>query len=588
MAKFGKILLALGTKLTKIQIKKTTIIILFFCLLFTSVISVISLKIGRIYYQNYTYYCDPAIFLKENIKTYEKTLDEVNYNQIMSRINLSLQELRNNAFHPLRTIPMIFFAQNLLDSPFGGLFTSIPAILIFSFILGLTVYKRSKTLFFTITVIFLFFSAPLLIDPFWGISAFWLDLTASFYLASALISLINWHNDRKNYWLLLFSLFLNASILSRCIMAFFSFYIMFPILVYSLIKYWKSARKIFSCIIKPLLIILIIIMPISGAFVLYNFSYAYHYYTNPWDINRSLGIAMDGFFGAFIELFSYLYIIILVITGLYIMLWDIRLKHYEDFFLKLWIILTIPIFFIIILRSSGPGAKHAFLVYFPVVFFALLCPFSDRAKKTFRVHFIVKSAIIIIAGIYLSISGYINANAKSMQPSEADKNDKKLALLISDFINSFQYKENVKWACCFNEIYHFKSNLETYYRFGYLPKMQGHPIYTLVPQLWEDGYHGLTITEICDSVLYNIDDCDFVIAYHDTIHLDTLSVINNEISRYVAKKVATFLKNTPSWKPVLIIDTKKYSELIFFINEETVQKRGGNKWNGEMKYIKGY
>jgi hypothetical protein len=187
---------------------KAPIIIFFVSILLTAWLVLSCARIELQYLKHYGYFFDPASYYLHNIDLYRL------YQQSGLQAALTY-ELTHNARFPARTVPYLLIAPQKLVTNLGHMWSEVPFIWLFLWMLASTILKRTHSPMFAIASISLFCGVPYLYDPTLGIAGYWLDFTSACALGSGALCLVNYCQSRNPWWMAAFGALASAAALSR-------------------------------------------------------------------------------------------------------------------------------------------------------------------------------------------------------------------------------------------------------------------------------------------------------------------------------------------------------------------------------------
>lgn len=172
--------------------------------------AVVVISCGRMedgYLKNRTFFADPVGYIEESILLHELVVEEGRWAALGS-------ELRKG-WNPLRTVPLVLFAPNLLGEENGHLFTAAPALAIFLVLLGWMVDRGYGSLILAAAAMLFCCAVRGFYDPHWGIGAYWLDLPGGFLIGAAACCLGLSEGGKKTSWLVAFGVMGSAAVWAR-------------------------------------------------------------------------------------------------------------------------------------------------------------------------------------------------------------------------------------------------------------------------------------------------------------------------------------------------------------------------------------
>jgi hypothetical protein len=534
------------------------IIIFISCSCFlTFLIGYSSFVITRTYNAHYPYFLDPVGNNSRFVAIYENLKHE-------SRLGEIIQQLRTNETNPFRGFLVILLAPNLLKSAFGHMFNTIIFIFCFFFLSLYSFYKSNVNIVYSFSLILLFAMAPILISPHDGIGQFWQDLSAGFPLACAGICYYNWHLNRKLFLLVLFTIFLSLTILSRYNSVFYALLLFGPLIFYSISLHWKRTRDFFITVFIPSIAVISILILLCGYWLVKHYSYNVHYYSG----NQSFGNTGFGPLTSLIGLLSrilvdfkieYLFLIFIIL------LFSFRKNRISiaDKPLLFWFLLSFPIFWIFILGLDSMRLGKVYLIGFPLMYFAIAQIASSGGTA-----YIDKTKLAIILIGFSCVIGVFNFKDflfESKHPPYRVMCDKKaIQLRLAEAVAKLNVKDRKLYFNAFidREQDNLNLQLETYYKTGKLLDLSRNHFSSDSSFFLQRN--NKTDTNIIGNQLFGTinDSLNLIVIPKDTLLIEHL--FNNNYSRFLAKKITCFIQNNPSWKELAQLKTYHYSNISIY------------------------
>jgi hypothetical protein len=551
-----------------VQNRKSILVLLIVTFLLTSIIVTLSQSISQSYFKTHTFFWDPVMAYSRNIAFHERMQAEANLNPIASRINFAKLYFKGEPKAPIYCLPIILLSPKLLLSPWANLPVSSLMFAIFLFILGYSVFLRTKNILLPISIMFLVSAAPVLFDPKWGIASSWYDLPSGFLLVASIISFVNWHFFRKTHWLVLFSILVSLASMGRYINAAYAFIIIAPLFLYSLIIFYKSELNFIKNIVKPIGIVLGIVLLLSGYFLWYHLEFTLNYYSKmAYAISDSSYDCLKDFLIVFKMIGSiYSYnLFLLVVVGLYFVWKQYKKFQVSNFIFFLWIIISLPLFWIVIFKSLWN--YNTDLIELPIIhiLWLVLIPVDFKNKKVVKYG----SIFILSISIFFIISSYYTYSNISKNTSPLEKEEKQLTSVISKQIKDIQPQKS--WASFFAPDYSRIINCECFYNYNVFPKINKEVTFYVYSTYWKFFYKDKSVQEISKNICENIEKSDVFITFNTKVDVNIVIKPNQlddfKIAKQITNNVVDYMNNNQNWEKEEVISTIKYSNLAVYIKK---------------------
>lgn len=524
----------------------------------TAVIGIICVYIEKDYLSRNPYFYDSASYMEQSVRLYENYRLHGSYPQFVCDILTSNPVLRN--------LPFIF-APSLLENQFAHLWTALPMFACFLFFCGLLVVKKTNNMFFAVSAIACFSCFYLLFDPNTGLGAYWLDLPASFLLASSAICIYIYNNEGRMRWLILFSCLFALSILSRYIMVVYGSLLLAPLLFFGFIKKWHSSREFLKSIVYPGLIVLSIILVLAGPFVFLHFEKMLFYYSkmgyslsHPW---KDCAYNFWFFLRDNVTI-AYIILYLSMPLGSILLSNERKFLKFDDSVACFFLVGALPIFWVFVINSYNYPCQY--LVWVPFLFVS--CLFLVRSFETSRFSMFFSLALCTIS---LSVSTYVVfdkiANAK--KPVSEQK-------IINSTIALFLKEANArKWAVYFDERKQLV-NMAAYYEQGFFSigdlLLDVPTLFSIHQAYFQAHFPSMSAQEVADTVAKNaLSMLDAAVVFDNPSMVDSIK-FNNPYSRSVAKAVSLAFATSPDWENISVLETKSYYRLAFYVRKSKKQK----------------
>ena len=499
------------------QNRKSILVLLVVTILLTSIIVTLSQSISQSYFKTHTFFWDPVMAYSRNIVFYERMEVEVDLNPIASRVNFAKLYFTGEPKAPIYGLPIILFAPKLLLSPWANLPVSSLMLAVFLFILGYSIFLRTKHTLLSIASMFLVSAAPVLFDPKWGIASSWYDFPSGFLLAAAIISL------------------------------------------------YKKESHFLKNIVKPTAIVVGIVLLLASYFLLYHFEFTLNYYSKmAYAISDSVIDCFKDFLIVF-KMIGYTYSTSIFLLGIFLLyfFWIKTKKlNITNTIFFLWIVVSLPLFWIVLFKSVGNYNTN--LIELPIIHILWLGIIPGVLNNKKIVNYICILLIVVsIIGMFFSYTNYLN-NSKSV--TQIEKKEKKLTQEISNQIKHLSPEKS--WASFFAPDHSRIINCECFYNYKVFPKINKDVTFYGYSTYWKFFYKDKTVDEISQTICEGIEKSDVFITFNSKEDVNNAikpNVLDDfKTTKQITYNVVDYMKNNPNWEKQEIISTKQYSNLALY------------------------
>ncbi len=507
-------------------------------LLLTCLITFASARIEWKYIQNYPHFYDPVCYNLNNAKLW---LDV----QQHGRFAVAWTEALSNIRHPFRTVPAILLAPDLLAQPLGHLFTAMPLLFAFLFLLGTSVNAYSRSVWMAMASLCLFCSVPILFDAKLGFAAFWLDLHAALAMASAAICLLRFQASAQRKWLVAFAIFATITSLSRYSATFYLVVLALPILVLALTQHFCIKRSFLRAVLVPVLTLSALLLPVAGVFVISHYQANIHYYkTYGYAFNVTIIKSVAWTFYALVVSVSPLILTALFTLSCFSLLQAFltepkhRLNRILSFLASVWCPLSIAIFLCVIVRATD--GIHPTLYIIPLLFLPAFCAFP--AGKVLRP---IAQTILCTTILCLAISVGTRADrvnySIARRPTPFQIQQKRIDKRIAELLNASH--------ACRYAIFNTESTMPTLEAFYAAHTYPIHPskFFTVHEGYWKGWFPKASSDEVAQAVCRHLPELDLAVVQKDPADVLRNPSVDNDYSRKVATSVAEKLPLDPNW-----------------------------------------
>ena len=515
----------------------------------------LSVSLEKRYLVHHPYFFDSVSYSFYNAKLYQ-LIQEIEQDTVVR------SELSNNNRDPLRTVPLVMFSPSLLAHPFGHMATSLPALFVFVLLLAFTLYRMGGRLVSSIAGSSVAVLMPGLYSAMWGIAAYWLDLTAAFFIGAAILALLNSNRGRGLGWLALFAALASCAAFARYVSIAYLLFASLPVFVWYLVTRLREEGNWPRSVLLPILVTAGTGGLVAGPYLfthLRTVSEFYHVYG--YALGAPLATSVPATLESlkkFIGSAGILVIIVIVGTWLFKAIKDRRFNA-EGIFEPAWLALSTPIFLIFILKSA---AIHTISYAGILLLVALAIPWA-RSMNEGGVLF-KRSSLIIMLIICTGWTSFYRSEWKdAANPNQEDAESKTLQTQLADLLA--QYGRKVVWNAYFDELSWIPS-LDAFYRHGVLPLPLGQDyVFSVHESVYNGNYPGWDSAQINEALLKNANTwLNIAVVFERPEDAD--KSLPNALSRSVARYIAESVKNDPNWVKEFQIDTIRYGRLAGYAN----------------------
>jgi hypothetical protein len=546
----------------------------------TVLVGVILIWLQNIYLDTHPYFYDPVSALLRNISLHIQTMEE-------GRLSVALREWLENKRMPFRTLPIILLAPNLLGNKLGHLATSLPALLSFLIVLGLTVKKRSGSTLYAIACCLLFCAIPGLSDLKYGLGVYWFDLVAALFAGSAALCLLNSSEAKDANWLVAFSLFTAFAGLSRYIAFFYIFITCAPVALMFLIRQFRANPSIKKSLLRPIAFALIPVFLVAGYYIISGLPFNYYYYTmGGWDVAspplEALAALLKFLGGSFFGWTFTSFLVVLFVGNLLISRTQIR-DCFLELSISVWYVLVVPLFLMIL---GATIAVHATMYAVPLWFAVAVSPitFNNQVVSAVWNQRVLKflSVLILMASSLILVTVVQQKYIQALNPSPQDKAIKYLDVEVSEILANEQKQQGALVWLSFFDVRSPMPVVEAYFRFEQFIRPSrvappsrrveqlnsNEPAFAHRAQNWDARYPDIPPEELKEQVYQDtVNTINVAIIYEDPEMINDINWLNfDPRTAIVAKYMAQNISEDIRWERFASIDTERYGRLIFYRN----------------------
>ncbi len=506
----------------------------FLCVLFatsmTAWLTYASVHIESLHLANHGFFYDPATYHFQHIDLYRACIRDGAWPTL-------LHELSTNSRCLLRTVPYLLLAPSALKSVFAHLYTEVPFLWSFLLLLTFTSYWRTKSALLGILPATCFSCLPCLYNPQSGLGAFWLDLTASLSMGSAVLCLIRFAETKHARWMLLFGIFASATALSRWSAA--SYLLLYALAAVPIALIQPQFR--IGSVIKPLALALLTALP-GLVFTFYWFKECTSYYAHSgYALNSPIS---DSFAWAFrtlqLQLSPIASLILVVLTMLHLGLAFRNRTNRRVTLISVWFPAAVLLFVCVVCRAVD--AFHALFYMAPALVVSAFAPISKelaerhtKALKIFAVALIVGS-VVLISNAYDEQRRF----ASSVDPARTIR--KKADVAMAKFIAQTQAPTFIEF-----DTQTIMPHLEAFYAHGVYCL---HPHWFSVHPFHFTGlYPNKTIDQMAARNYSDVDrDVALVAVFHNPNDALAPGLFNNPYSSQVSAYISARVPKEHQWQ----------------------------------------
>lgn len=555
--------------------------------------------LARTYFEHYPYFLDPVYYSYQCARLHVLSASE-------SALDLARQQWLENNRCPLRIVPLLLVAQQMLAHQLGHMATALPALFCFVSLLAWTVYRRTGQALYAVACAMLFCAMPGLYSPNFGIAANWLDLVAGLWVASSTLCLINYGQNYQSKWLAGFALMASFGVLSRYVAAVFAFIVCAPHLIAYSVERFRREKNLLRAVIAPCLVIASVISLTCGYFLIAHFrDNAYFYSKQGYCLFQPLAHCLISNIVVVNEFFkerAWTVLLLALCVNLSVFLRQ-KTNNIWPLAGSLWLAISTLFFIVVVLRANG-GSHTMYAV--PLIFFAMVCPLplslpaplvgtnsaatdgsasaaadgsasaaTDAPRLSSwqskflaipkaRMVMAATSVILIVSSAYMSIRAFRGFHRFAENPPALAIESKALDVKLAANLASIE--RPVVWNAFF-DAYSWVPSIETFYRFGKLPLAAGEPFFTVSRSSWVTTYRNQTPEQVAKRIYRATSQwVDVAVVFADPGKALEAKRFDNEYSAIVARYMAEEIPKGANWKRMFEVDTKRYGKLVGYRN----------------------
>jgi hypothetical protein len=555
---------AIGYKMVELKFEKFPIrIICLWASVLVIIVAIATIAIEKGYLEHHSYFFDSVYYSFYNAVLYTRLADE-------NRFSLALEEWLINPRFPLRTLPLILIAPRLLGNQMGYIATALPMLFIFLVLLGWTIYRRNGYLPYGLACMALFCSQPIIFDPRYGLGAYWLDLPASFLVASSGLCLFNSSGARSLKWLVGFAALISLAALSREISIGFSFAIYAPILSYYLLQRWRKERNFIKSVCLPLGAIATTIGMLAGYFIISHLQENLYFHTTfrysaGHDFIISAKYVLPTLANLAFANKSWVVILAIAATINLAACWKNKNQHWEDLLVSFWAAIAVPLFLIFVV---GAKDRHPILYALPFPFLFAVSPRPLIPKQSYRPWAKVLSAAIVTSALVLGGQIALQNYQVAIHASPQEQQLKSLDISLAREL--IKEEKPVIWNAYF-DVYSWIPSMEAFFRHGKFPLPAGEDnFFTIHESTWKGTFPNLTAEEMARKSYENTNKwVDVAVVFDNPAAAD--KHFDGEYTRTVAHYIAQTINQDKRWIKTFTLESEFYGKLVGYRNSQAVK-----------------
>lgn len=534
--------------------RRAVLSIAVWALLVTLAVACLSTALERRYLDHHPYFFDAVSYSFYNAKLHQRWQDS-GLRQVL------VDELNNNNRDPLRTVPLLVFAPKLLAQPFGHMATSLPALFVFVFLLGRTLYARTRRLLPALAGSSVVASLPGLYDPVSGIAAYWLDLPAALLIGASVLALLNSDEGCNLRWLALYAVLGACAALFRYVSFAYWLFASAPVFMWYLAVRARSDGQWIRSVVAPVLVV-----AGTGGMVAAPYLFAHvesvgeFYRLYGYALGVSYDVAALALWDSFTQFVgSGLVIVVQMLGGIaFLAVWRIS-RIGTSILVPAWLAAATPLFLVFVVKTS---AIHTVSYAVILLIVALTVPWVTTVGQAGAGLRRVGVAMLLV--LASGWAGFYTAQWKeTTHPSPEAAEAKALQTEIADRLAAIGPR--VVWSAYFDEISWIPS-LDAFFRHGVLPLPLGQDyVFSIHETVYKGNYPGWSMRDITAALAGNANKWLDVAVVFDRPE-DAEKYLPNAASRSAARHIAESVRRDPDWVKEFEIETSRYGRLAGYRN----------------------
>lgn len=553
-------------------LSRPIILVVGMAILASGITGYLTARTEKTFYQNHPYFLDAAYYSLYNARLYTRLQTE-------PAPTVAVDEWLRNTRHPLRTVPLILLAPQMLADSMGQLATALPMLALFLGLLGWTVYQRTLNILYALASMTLYCALPGLYSVAFGLAPYWLDLHVSFLTGAAALCLLNSRGARSLGWLAAFAILVAASALSRWTAAGYVFVMCAPVYAVYVLLRWRQERSFIKAVVVPTVLVTGIIIVLAGYFMFAHSEENLEFYRKwGYALGQELIASAKWHRDVYFSIVGPQGLVLLVgIAALNLIFLRDRLRNWKwvEQLSVVWFALSFLCLQIVLLRAVGDWMTPWHAV--PVLFLLAVAPAPWGKSVAISNMALVLALLMFGSSVLLVRQASSQAFRYAANPPAAIAANKQFEIQLAQALAS--QKQPVVWKAFF-DLHDGEPTMETYYRFGKLPLFANawapeKPLLTPLPETWRITYPGMTPEQIASQIFDKLNLwSDIIVVYADPKDADTN--FDNEYERTVSRYLSENVRTDVRWTRAFDLHSPRYGNVVGYRN--LAPKAGAYDW----------
>lgn len=528
---------------------------------FTILVTKTVARIEDKYFQTHRVFLDPAVYQQHLFKLWQASHEKSRFELAWTELSSSPEE----GIPPLafRTIPLLLLNPDWLRSPHAHLITSGFSLFIFLFLVLYTVNRRTRNFLYALSVTVLICVTPGIYGPIFGLGAFWLDLTAAFLGAAAILCLVNSEQAKRLFWLGGFAVLAGLSLLSRFVTGAYLFVQAAPILFIYLLARWRQTKSFAKGVVRPATLVGGILFVLIAWYVWRQAPAQSFYYTQESYDSLSILASLQFVVTSVLNFIgNNLTVVCVIVFGFHLLLGlKVRWHGLLD---CVWSVVGAGA--VLTLACQIAVAPYAVEYILPILLFTLLCPIDwsssprviRRSLLTTLAKIVIPLALLVVAVVSLdqTLHNWLWRPPKPT-PQEADRktvDDR----LTDEIIQHFPDKVIGAYFDQFDE-YAFVTTFE---RYGRTPRLLANRTFDIRAEYLQARFPKKSPKELADMAWREaVNKCDIVLVFNEPAAAFTPAPFDygwclNPYSEEIASRLAQRVRDDSTWKKLFVTPSK--------------------------------
>lgn len=494
------------------------------------------------YLKNYPYFCEPISYMMRDVEVF---LDIKERGQLAA---VQTQFLENGR-HPLRQLPAIIFAPNLLASASGHMVTAGLALLSFLLVLGFTVYHRTNSLWMSAGSLSLLCAVPGTFSPTFGFGAYFLDYPAALTFAAAGLCLLNFGTKLQKRWLFLFGIFASVTALARYTAGYYIICFAGPPVLWLGYEYWKQNKNNLNDCLSTLFLLTISCLP-GVAFLMFHLGpNMAHYSTYGYALNAPLSQCFAAAWNCILQFMGLpIFAGLIGLTGFsswHCLSGKPSFSKIQSITLAIWCPLSVVVFVCLIVRAAEAMCELVYLV--PALFVMSFGP--ESALKMHRRAATVVGTGAITFALVTGLQSYLENKTLAQNPSQATRLQKTIDSYLGALISNTRAKNFVDFTDS-----NYAPLMESFYSSNGSWYPQTDSKFTIHKTYYATWFPQKKAEEIAETIYAETNrNADVILVFADPNSVTKQPRLDAPVSQTVARYVSQRVKNNAAWLPVKIL-----------------------------------